>query len=373
MNDSQSTVSRQDVYLLAGLLGGLTLLLVWSYWNSLAIAAKVWVGDAQYSHGWLVPVFSLVLLWIRGEKFGVTKETIRNGTWGSQLIPEGGIAQSARWVGGALMILGFGGRLFCADRGFEAPELFTIVPALAGIFLMVGGWRVLQWSWPSIFLLVFMCPLGWTMERLLLKPLLAVATKMSTLTLQTLGFAAFQEGNKITLGPGIEPLNVVDACSGLRMLTIFFALTFAVAVIIDRPLWEKGFLLLTAVPIALLANVVRIVTTGLGHVAFHDTSHAELASTFFHDFAGLFVMMPVGMVLLFLQCVLLQQVFVTDDTVSEPAVKTKREPAQRSRRGQRRRARHRDGRGNSSSGSKREAKVFREPKGHPDWASPKKN
>ncbi len=374
MTNTRPLSFRQDVYLLASLLAGLTVLLVWCYWNSLAIAAKVWVGDAQYSHGWLVPIFAIGLLWIRGDKFGITMETIRNNTWGSQLISEGGIPKSARWAGAVLIALGLGGRLYCADRGFEAPELFTLIPALGGIFLMVGGWRVLQWSWPSIFLLSFMCPLGWTAERLLLKPLLNVATTMSTLVLQTVGFAAFQEGNLITLGPGIEPLNVVDACSGLRMLTIFLALTFAVAVTIDRPLWEKVILLISAVPIALVANVVRIVVTGIAHVAFHGTSHEDFAGKFFHDFAGLFIMMPVGMILLFLECMLLQQIFVASDAIAEPVLKKKGgAPSHRSRRGQRRRVRPSSMDGGSASVVDRESKIHREPKGHPEWATPKKN
>ena len=373
MNDTRPMNLRQDVYLLAGLLAALTVLIGWCYWNSLAIAAREWVGDAQYSHGWLVPIFAIGLLWIRGDKFGITKETILNNTWGSQLITEGGIPKSARWAGGGLIALGLGGRLYCADRGFEAPELFTLIPALAGVFLMVGGWRILQWSWPSIFLLAFMCPLGWTAERLLLKPLLSVATTMSTLVLQTVGFAAFKEGNLITLGPGIEPLNVVDACSGLRMLTIFLALTFAVAVTIDRPVWERVVLLASAVPIALFANVVRIVVTGVAHVAFHGTSFEDFAGKFFHDFAGLFIMMPVGMILLFLECVILQQVFVADDAVVEPVLKKRRASSHRSRSGQGRRVRPSAMKGDSASVIDRESKINHEPTGHPEWAAPKKN
>jgi len=371
MTDTQTTNSRQDVYLLVGLLAALTVLVVWCYWNSLAIAAATWT-DAQYSHGWLIPIFAVALLWLRGAPYGISAEAFRSNTWGDGLIAEGGISVKERVAGFVIMVVGLGGRLYCADRGFEVPDMVTMVPALLGAVLMVGGWRVLKWAGPAIIFLGFMFPLPWRVERSVLVPLQGVATGASTFVLQTLGFAAFREGNTINLGE--SQLNVIDQCSGLRMLTIFVALSFAIALVIDRPIWERIFILLSAVPIALAVNVARITITGMMHVAFHDTQYADLANKFFHDFAG-WVMMPMAMILLFLECVLLQQIFVTSDTVAEPVMKKKREmPARRSRRGQRRRSAQ-SGKpgGGSASTAQRESKIHREPKGHPEWATPKQN
>lgn len=334
--------SRQEVYVLFGLLFSLTALVVWSYWNSLIIAADAWMG-AQYSHGWLVPLFAIALLVLRGEPYGLSAEAVRDHSWGSGLLTKGGVTTKERAAGGALLLLGLGGRLYCSNVGYEAPELFTIIPVLAGVFLMIGGGRVIQWAGPSIAFLFFMCPLPWSIADRLFRTLQGFATGASTFVLQFLGFPAFRSGNMITLGPDIQPLNVIDQCSGLRMLTIFVALSFAVALVARRPLWERIVIILSSVPIALAVNVARITITGMMHVAFHDSEHADIADKFFHDFAG-WIMMPMAMVLLFLEFVLLQYIVVTDDGVQRPTKQKKKQqrpsPDRTRRRQGRRRAKN---------------------------------
>jgi exosortase/archaeosortase family protein len=62
------------------------------------------------------------------------------------------------------------------------------------------------------------------------------------------------------------PLYVADACSGLRMVTIFCALAVAMVFLIERPWWDKLIILLSAIPIALIVNIVRITLTGLATI-----------------------------------------------------------------------------------------------------------
>jgi hypothetical protein len=98
--------------------------------------------------------------------------------------------------------------------------MYTFVPALMGVFLLAGGWSMFRWSWAPIASLIFMYPLPDEATRYLLGPLQTVATIVSTYSLQTLGLDAYRDGNRIILGDG-QVLGVVDACSGLKMLTIF--------------------------------------------------------------------------------------------------------------------------------------------------------
>ena len=119
----------------------------------------------------------------------------------------------------------------------------------------------------------------------------ALATTVSTFALQVLGRPAIAEGNVILLND-IE-LGIVEACSGLRMLVVFFALSTAVALLIRKPLWEKWLLAGSAVPIALASNVLRITITGLCYDAFGN----HYGGAFFHDVAG-WLMMPLGLVFL---------------------------------------------------------------------------
>jgi exosortase/archaeosortase family protein len=102
---------------------------------------------------------------------------------------------------------------------------------------------------------------------------------------------ALAEGNTIQLDD--VQINIVEACSGLSMLIVFFALSTGTALVVRRPLWEKGLILFSAIPIALVANIMRITITG---VLFRLVSD-KVADAFFHDAAG-WLMMPLALALL---------------------------------------------------------------------------
>jgi exosortase len=183
--------------------------------------------------------------------------------------------------------------------------MYTFVPAIIGIFILVGCWSVLRWSWAPLAFLIFMFPLPDEATRYLLGPLQMVATMLSTFALQTLGLEAYREGNQIILGD--MHLGVVDACSGLRMLTIFCALAVALVMVGKRTWWENVFILASAIPIALLVNSIRITITGL----LFQVADSEFAERVFHDWAGL-VMMPMAMALLYLEQQLLSSIFIPE-------------------------------------------------------------
>jgi exosortase len=125
--------------------------------------------------------------------------------------------------------------------------------------------------------------MGWPMQRL--------ATVSSTFLLQTLGLTAGAEGNTIVLEGG--RIGVVEACNGLGILFTFLATASAVALIADRPAWQKGLVVLSAVPIALVANITRITATGF----LHETVGGPTADMVYHDLAG-WLMMPFALVML---------------------------------------------------------------------------
>ena len=253
-------------------IAGLLALLVYSYWRGLAIAGSAW-NDPQYSHGGLVPLFALGLLLWRRE-------------------PIDAVSPSARLAGLGLIAAGQGLRLWAAYYRIVTIDMYTFVPTLAGVFLLAGGWRMLRWSWLPVATLIFMFPLPDEATRYILGPLQNVATRMSTFALQTLGQDAVRDGNRISLGDG-QMLNVVDACSGLRMLTIFVWLSVMLAVVGDRPDWQKALVVGSAVPISLIVNATRITATGLMY-----TVDRQIAERIFHDWAG-YLMMPLALALLY--------------------------------------------------------------------------
>jgi exosortase len=260
---------------------------IWAYWPTLSEAARYWLTDPQYSHGYLVPAFAGVLFWLRREHF-------RNLAWGFHL--EGMFFLAT----GTLMRLG---NLITYSSAWIDGLAFVV--SLAGVLVLAGGGNILRGAWPAIGFLMFMFPLPYRIERILGGELQALATQVSTGLLQVIGLPAVAEGNTILIDE--IRLGVAEACSGLGMLLIFVALGFAFAAVVDRPLLDRAILVASTVPIAVIANVCRITVTGLLHVWVGS----RLADLVFHDLAG-WLMMPFALGLLWAEMKFLTYVLVEE-------------------------------------------------------------
>jgi exosortase len=194
-------------------------------------------------------------------------------------------------------------RLVASHYALEGLVAWSLVPALAGMVLLVARPAVLWWSWPAFAFLLFILPWPWQIDVLVSYPLRRVSTLASTYALQTLGVPALARGNIIVVNE-LE-VGVVEACSGLGMLMTFFALSTAVAFIIQRRLWQRIIVLLSAVPIGVLMNILRITVT----VFLYRVAGAQLAKVVFHDVAG-WVMMPTALVLLWLELLFLDRLWL---------------------------------------------------------------
>ena len=243
--------------------------LLWAFGPTVLDMAERWQNDSRYAHGYLVPLFSLFLVWWWHP--ALLKTPARPSWWG-------------------LLIL-LGGLLTAAAGAYLYVDWFSavgLVICVAGIVVLAWGFPMLGAAWPAVAFLLFMVPLPYTLEVSLARPLQSVAARLSTWSLQTVGFSAFAEGNTIRMGE--VRLGVVEACSGLSMLLTFFALCAAVAVLIKAPLWERLLVVACAAPIAVLSNVVRIVVTGV----LHKLAGQKIADLVFHDLAG-WLMMPLAL------------------------------------------------------------------------------
>jgi exosortase len=189
------------------------------------------------------------------------------------------------------------------------PEM-SMIPFLAGTALFVGGWQGLLWAWPAIIFLFFMIPLPGAVQGLASEQLQAGATKLSTYVIQTLGIAAISQGNVIQLAE--RPLEVARACSGLRMMMLFFALCIGAAFIVKRPLWERLVMIASAAPIAVASNVARIVLTAVIYefaTLWPDLIDLDTAAELIHEWAG-YMMMPIGLLLLLGEMTLLSKLMI---------------------------------------------------------------
>ena len=96
-------------------------------------------------------------------------------------------------------------------------------------------------------------------------------------------------------------IGVLEACSGLGMLSAFFALSTTVALVVNRPTAERVAVFLSAAPIGVLMNLVRITATAY----VYATLGSAAAHAFFHDLAG-WLMMPLAFAALWLELALLR-------------------------------------------------------------------
>jgi exosortase len=237
----------------------------------------------DYSHGFLVIPLALFFLWTRRSQF----------PW-DEVRPS---------LSGAALLLFACGLRVAAGMFYLAPlDGWTIPIWLAGAVCLVAGWRCLMWSLPAIVFLWFMIPIPFTAESWFSVPLQAIATQLSTSCLVMLGQPALAEGNTIWLGD--QQLFIEEACSGLRIFVGIFALAFAFALFSRWSWWQKALALVAALPIAIVANMTRVVVTGL----LYQYSSSEAARHFSHDISGL-VMIPFAAGLFWLFLLYLDRLF----------------------------------------------------------------
>lgn len=263
----------------------------WSYWPTLTHLVSRWNAVADYSHGFLVVPLALGILWFRRGRF----------------------PHDARPLGrAALAVLGIGlaVRITGARCFLPAFDGWSIPFWLAGVCLLFGGWRLLRWCFPSLVFLLFMVPIPSRAERALSVPLQHVSTSLSCMSLQCLGQPALEEGTRIILGE--QTFDVGRDCCGLRMFVGILALATACIILIRRPWWQKTLLLASVVPVAVLANVLRVSTTAL----LYQYASGEAAQAVSHDAAGWFTnCMAAGLFAAVLWC--MSRLFVETESIGK--------------------------------------------------------
>lgn len=294
--------SRKSLLESEGLCFGLALaLLTLVYWDVFVWMESVWSGNSDYSHGYLVPVFAAYILWSN-------RGSLRQPQSGNQNSKANQHTDSGLLLGAVLMICGLAMRLVGIYMRLRTLEGISMIPMTLGIITLIFGRQAARRGAPAVLFLLFMVPLPSFLSGQLSGLLQTIATTVSTFAFQTLGIPAFAEGNIINLSKGT--IGVAEACSGLRMLYAFFALTVGACMVIDRAWPEKAIIALSAIPIAIIANCIRIIATGFAYEYFEP----ETAEHIFHDVAG-WLMMPVGFTILLGVLGILDRLIVPDESL----------------------------------------------------------
>ena len=225
-----------------------------------------WTTDDNYSHGFLVPFISLY--------------------FASQIFKRGPVAmESGVALGSLLMGLGLVVHLVTIPLPIPFLGNLAVLVALAGGFTLLAGSAALKRYWFVFFFLIFAVPLPVALYARIASPLQLLASKVASAFMNATGVPVLCEGNRMTLPGGVQ-MFVAEACSGMRQLTGFLALSAAVAYLCMRPAWYRVILIAAALPIALFANIARMVITGY---IMHFVNPAY-ASGAYHTLEGVLLM-----------------------------------------------------------------------------------
>jgi len=252
----------------------LTGALAWLYAPVLTQLIRQWMHDPNYSHGFFVPAFSAFVLWT--EKRRLQQLPLRPS-----------------WTG--LIVLALA--LIVLTAGTLGAELFlsrsSFLLAIAGLVVLGYGWNYMRAIlFPWLFLLL-MIPIPAILFNQITFPLQLLASRAAAHTLPLLGVPVLREGNIIQL-PAMA-LEVAEACSGIRSLMSLTTLAIIYGYLMEPRTSFRVLLAVASIPIAVIANSLRIIGTGL-LVQYWDPDKAQ---GFFHAFSG-WLIFVVSLILLFL-------------------------------------------------------------------------
>jgi exosortase len=274
--------------------------------NEIDRIVQRWVSDSSWSHGFLIPLFSLYF--INQHKTEILNLQIRPSYWGLFFLICGIVFYPLN---------------IASPSGYAYLRPIGMIATLGAIVLFLGGWRLVKYTWLPVAFLVFAVPLPSRYYVALTMPMRKLAAAVSTALLNLVrGVEATVNGVVIDViynGQHVEPLNVAEACSGMRLLMAFLALGVAMAYLHYRPIWQRIILLASTIPIAVFCNMIRVTVTGFIYI-FWDPRYAQ---DVYHDMLGM-AMLPLAFALYGFLAWFMSSLFIEETKVAEDIVIRKR-------------------------------------------------
>ena len=231
-----------------------------------------WKSNDNYSHGFFIPFISAYMVWAQREK--ISRITPAPSYWGLLLI----------LLGLSELVLGYLGAEFFLKRT-------SLILILSGAVIFILGYEHFKALAIPIFYLLFMIPLPAIIWNKIAFPMQLFSSYLAENVVNAMGFSILRQGNVLFLPD--TTLEVVDACSGLRSLMTMFALSAFLAWQSRLSIYRKWILFLSAAPIAIVSNVIRLSIT----VMLASFYGSDIAQGFLHEFSG-FVTFLLGILML---------------------------------------------------------------------------
>lgn len=281
-------------------------------------------GEANWQHAICVPIVGLYYLYLRRDELLAAR--VKPAIEGLPIL-----------IAGPLVLL-YG--IYPGQNDYIKD--LAIPVTLIGLVLFTCGWQVMKFAWFPILFLICAFPWPGLVYSRIAGPLQQLAATVAVEVLKLTGVEAMQNGTKIIIGGGMQQriLNVAEACAGMRSLMTFITVGAAMAFLSVRPLWQKLIITASAVPIAIVCNVMRVSGQGL----LDKYGSHEWSEGFAHQFAGMVMLIPAFFLLLLVGIILDMAVIDVADPatagaaakpgsakpVAPPQVLTRRRPVAKS-------------------------------------------
>jgi exosortase len=273
----------------------------WIFWDFLQ--RQFWFAikqQADWGHTLVIPFIAGYFVWLcRGK---LLREPFRRS-----------------WSGIAFILLGLGWYTLCAlgPTAMHHHNLmgFGVACTITGLCLFLFGWRAMRYLWfPLLYLFVFGQSISDRLMEIVTFRLQDIASIGSYYGLGLLGLDVTRAGNtlEILYNDNTYPLNIAEACSGMRMLMAFLALGVAMAFTGLKYNWQRLTLVILALPTAVFVNILRVMTLGLLSIA-----DSGFASGDFHTFVGTLWLIPAFLIYLGIVWILKNLVIENEDEIEE--------------------------------------------------------
>ncbi|HEV8606906.1 MAG TPA: exosortase/archaeosortase family protein [Tepidisphaeraceae bacterium] len=275
-------------------IGVLALLMIGLFWPNLR---RLWLktnpvtGEANWGHAFFIPLIGLYYLYLNRD--ALLKARVRTSYIGLIIML------------GGLLLFAYG--IWPGQNDFVKD--FAMVVTLFGLVALMCGWEVMKIAWFPIAFLIAALPWPGLVYSWVALPLQQIAAAAAIKVLNLVGVESYREGTKLIIVNGLKVrvLNVAEACAGLKSLMTFISVGAAVGFLSSRATWQKILITLSAIPIAIFCNMMRV--TGQGIIDHYWSE--KLSEGFAHQFVGMVMLIP-AFFLILLVAWILDNIFIEE-------------------------------------------------------------
>lgn len=267
--ENKITMQRIHPYILPALL--FTIFAV-AYYPAFALFAAKWSASEDYAHAFLIVPIIGYIVWLKRR----------------HLIDKPG----APVVGSILVVLAI--MFYLVSLKLQVPTLIFLATGatLISALIFIAGFTILKEMAVPILLYFMIIPIPNQLLSMVTASLQLKISEISEVLLRLFSIPLYREGNVLNI-PNMA-FQVVDACSGVRSLISMTTLSVIISHFTLTRLWSASLLFLFSIPVAILINIIRVVTLVLVYHFFH----LDLSAGAAHTTTGL-VLFIFGLALLF--------------------------------------------------------------------------